>query len=526
MSGLNRGWLVGALLFTLTACGEEGTREAARAPESGTYDDAFAKTLSQLAPADTVALVRVESKRAQEQLIRAVAERFDVRAEADVTVLLGRAFGVDLAAMDADKPFALAAGASRGKAPVPTLVAPFADAESAAASYSGAKLVRDGYAALTRAPERAEGGTELAAAMRKGTLSLRVDVEQVRRAFAPQIESAFTIAAAAMDQPGRANAAPAKAMLGAFRQRLESTKSLDVTCVRRDGAFEVDGWLHRDAADSMKAGDALDLRPLLARLPRAMAVNGVADIDWSTSAKWLDWQAAGVPIPEDQRGALEKYMARVKESYRMLAPGTAFAMDLGKHGVEAVMVMRARDADAYVDLYMELIKDPFLKELGLVFTDAGERKSGGQRVRRIRLRLDFERLLALVAQSEAGGFDENDKERFVTTMQALLGREGMFLEFASVDRDVVMTIGPDGGLMDRALSSTEVPAGLEPLLARVPGPVRFAMEMDFAPLFAAVRDAIGVAGERDEPALDLDLPFIRIAIASGPGLDRIGVTVR
>jgi hypothetical protein len=477
-----------------------------------------------LVPPDSTILVRLESTRAWNELVRAFAPLAgDAAAQHDLQLLLD-AMAVPARPgarsvpprLDPARPlfFALTLDPSAGQ--FVTLVAPVVNGQPfrfqptlgpttnvVRGSYTGVSN-RPGYAANT-AP------SALVAGLRPGLVSVHVELATLVAAYRPLVDmglgqfETMLDQAPADDEVGLDVEPLMEAYLGAARALVDGAEALDLALARRGDELDL-CFDYRQREERAPAAATADVTPLLGFLDPAcslrMVLNGKAT-DYLALFEEFTESVIGV-YPEPLQSDVRRMVALVDELDPLLLPGLAAGFDFGAHGMHGTYVVRSAqpgDFQARIEEFLRTLDhDGGLLRVG----EAEPIVAGGVEARVLSLEVQHEVLLSAVAEMSApsGGLAPEAEQEFRATMETLYGRD---LRLALVPRGelVALVLAGDEAELRADVARLATPAAADAKLARLlakveGGRLGFAYQLDFGrwmgQMFGALQGVLPAPG--------------------------------
>lgn len=455
---------------------------------------------ARLVPADSAILVRVESVRALNELVRVFAPvagpeaaRFDLQARLD-SMAVEEEPGAprSLPLLAPDRPLFMAFG-TQGMAP--TLVAPVTNGVPfrfhptfggggelcvPLGNYTGVSLA-PGYAAST-APN------PLVAALRPGLVSVHVDLAGVIAAYRPLIDMGLRQFEASLDQfpsDGPFDVQPLMEQYLAFaRGLLDTAVSLDFVLAREGGELVV----RCDYVESVERpafGPVGDVEGLLGYVDPASALQFAFNGKWTeTLVLFEDFVDAGLEMyPASVRADLRQLLAAQRALDPLLAPGLVMGFDLGAEGMRGSYVMRSTrpgELLAALEALLRGLDHPH----GLLSVGAAERLVvGGLEARVLPVEIHYEELLQTITDASEDGETSEVGPQLRQSLETLYGRD-LRMALAVRGELVALCFGSGEAGLRASLERLSAPASSAPVLARLlgrldRGALAFVYHLDF-----------------------------------------------
>ena len=534
-----------------TSTGASGGRQVRLAP--AVEDD-----LGRLVPADAVGLVYVPSLDALEAKLRTVVGAVDSDAakEVDVGKMIEQIAGPAASQVDRSRPMAVALSLGGGEkpAPSPTFILPVRDGAAAKAAFGEPEpgkpipVVLGKYLALSESPDlrASETSSPLVKDLPAGDVAVRVDLARVISTYRKQIDEAMGQMgeqAGRGDRPGARPGLAGGQMASMMKGFTEAAKPLLDSAERFDLAVSVQGTTaDLDLAFTAKAGSELD-RPKSARgdvasvaaaLPRdypivvLLGVSMAEFSEWSTSLM----DAYLLALPEKQRDAFKKLMARSNEMYALLGSETAVGLSMGASGIEEAVVMTAKDPKAFLAKLDEMMKgESFsaLAEMGMAFEALPPTTTSGVEVRGWAMKFDWEKVMAANGQDVA--LDPKARAKVEEMTGSLFGPGGLRVRMAVVGDRIVAVLGGADDLMAKAIAAAKAPgkpsATLSRALAKAGDHPSFVVSLDLREVIAGILDMVGKVmpaedGGKEMPKMPAGGPVPVAVYGTGSGREYWG----
>jgi hypothetical protein len=458
-----------------------------------------------LVPADATILVRLESARAWNELVRAFAPLAgEAAAQHDLQALLdGMASPGEPGAqaapprIDPARPLFLALELDPSAGQFVTLVAPVTNGQPFRFQPTvgpTTNVVRGAYTGVSNRPGYAASATPnaLLAALRPGLVSVHVDLATLVAVYRPLIDMGLgqfemmLDQAPADDQIGFDPQPLMEVYLGAVRALVNGADALDLALERRGDELGL-RFDYREREARAPAATVADVTPLLGHVDPGrsiqMALNGKAT-DYLAMFDGLTESLVGV-YPEPLRTDARRLLALADELDPLLLPGLVVGFDFGAHGMHGSYVVRSSRPEELQARLEEALRT-LDHEGGLLRVGAAEDLSaGGVAARVLPLEIQHEALLSAVTQMNApsGGLPPGAEQEFRATMETLYGRD---LRLAIVPRGdlVALVLAGDDAELRADVARLAAPAPAAPELVRLlthvqGGALGFAYQLDF-----------------------------------------------
>jgi len=511
-----RVFLVCLSLVALVACGEKSPAAKSIKPSGPAYAGG---EIIDLVPADATVVVRVNSLQKLEEIVGQVVRETGARVPTNPLMMSG----IDPSQVDNQKPFAIAVTVTpTSPMPMPTYIVPVHDPKAVAAAHrGGGTAVRGGYVAVSMNSAYKPGGSKLIGAMHPGDVSVRVDLETIIALYRPNIDQASGFMSRMVKRTARQQAPGVDTQLVVdsvatwVKDMLDSAETLDVVMSLDDGTLDVDvAYTALEGSALGEPAPAGTLAELAQHLPGDMPIVALWKLDlaaWMDAAQSLS-DAMAANLSEEDR---QKLKAQVEESKAMMREfGDEWVIGLDfDGGLRMVCALRAENASGLVDRYAKLMLGDGMAVAGADVTDEGVREVAGNKVRRLRLKLNPEQLKLLA----------NVKRPIpVDAMHKLVGEDGMVLDLAAKGGCLVVAVDGRGEVMDGMLAANAVPGGVQHVLDRVGGDVRFLMHFDMRALMSGLQGMVPNA-----PAVKSGAPLPLTLYRTNDGrVYRVGMSVK
>ncbi len=551
--------------LVLCGCGDKGGKGAGGSEGAATTGvpggkparvaAVVADDLGRLVPADAVGVVYVPSLDALEAKWKTIVGAVDSDAASEVSVgkMLENLAGPAAGQVDRSRPAAVAFTLGAGPKPKPsfTIILPVLDGAAAKAAFGEvppgkpAPVVLGKYLALSESPDVKPAATASALVkdLPAGDVTARVDLARVIGAYRDKIDEAMGQMgerAGGSDRPGAPpGLASAREMMKGLTEvlktLLDSAERLDLT-VRVEGTTA-----DLDIAFTAKAGSALD-RPKSARgdvasvaaaLPRDYPIVALVGVSMAELGEWANSlsDAYFMAVPEQQRAALKKMMARSNEMYALLGNEAAVGLSLGAAGIEEAVVMSAKDPKAFLAKMDEAMKGEYaaaLAEMGMAFEPLPVTTTAGVEVRGWAMKFDWVKMMAASGQEVAQ--DSTMLERMQKSVESVFGPGGFRMRMAIVGDRIVAVAGGADDLMEKAITAAKSPgkppASLSRALAKAGERPSFVVSLDLretiADLLGFVAKMMPEEGGREMPTLPSGGPVPVAVYGTGAGREYWG----
>jgi len=466
---------------------------------------------ARLVPPSTNVLVRLESLRAWNELVRGFAPLGDEElASYDLQQYLdsmgwdpSRQEAVPNPALDPARPLYLAFEFN----PVAgTLVAPvdseaafhfhpefFGGGEESAhlGSYTGISML-PGYAA-------SEAPSPLLAGLRPGLVSAHVDLATLIATFRPVIDMGLRQVEMQLDQMPSTDGLDMEGLmelyLGMVRSMLDSAQSLDLA-LEREGDELALRFDYQESAERLPGLRTAEVARLLGNVDPDSSLQAVFNSSWVDLLDWMEGFSDVVfdAYPEPLRTDLQHLMVLQKELAPLLEPGMAASVDFTPEGVHAQYALRTSQAAEVVTRFEAQIRSMEHAD-GLLRVGASERLAvDGVEALVLPLELRFESL-GTMFETMAGGreLDEAAKQQVQETLATLYGRN-LRLALASQGEIVLVAIASDDAALRTDLARLRKPDVPAPKMLRLlqriePGAAGFAYHLDLGQTIGQLIDA-------------------------------------
>ena len=456
--------------------------------------------IAQLVPADTAVLLRISSAEKLEEVTSQLSAALPLPPSPNVLGMTAM-LGLDPAAVERDRPVYLCASfGERDAPPVLTLIAPVADSGAIAKTHPGGGLgVADGYVSLSQLKsDLRAGGSTLAAGIPGGDLSARCDLVRIISTYRADIENAlqgFEECFASGARAGLPSFEPAELtarITDWLRELVGSAETLDAVVNHKEGFF--------DLQLAMTAGETSPLARAAARTKSELVQLGRCLPPDMPVTMLLRFDIAGMndlflPVlsalmekrPAEEREAREGHVRRMNDAADLLTDDWAIALDFGKDGMRFAMVGGARDAQAYLATYRDLLQTPVLGQMGMAFQSEGSRKVAGTTVERMRMTMDVQKYMEFLGMEDLGAEAIGQASM---ALALVLGEKGMAFEMAAQEDRLFFAAGAGEELMDRMLAADEPPAWLEGTAAAIGGELGFLVRLEMRGCMRGVSEMI------------------------------------
>lgn len=446
-----------------------------------------AAAIASLVPADTTLLLRISSVQKLEEITNRLSTELPLPPVPDVLGMTA-VLGLDPAAVERDRPLFLCANLGEKDAPpLLTLIAPVEDPDAIAKTAAGqGAAVAEGYVALSQMKtDPRSGGSPLTAGILAGDISSRCDLAHVVRTYRDDIEEGlrwFEEAFAEGTRQGLPTYDPGemtRKITDWVRRLVDSAETLDAVVNHDKGHFDVQVALTASEASPLARAAArtkTELAALGRCLPPDMPVTLLLhfDIAGMNDLVLPMLSALMEKRTDEERREVEDSFRRMSEASEMLTDDWAMALDFGKGGMRVAMVGGARDAQAYLVAYRELMQAPALAQMGMEVKSEGSREVAGTKVERMRMTIDVQKYMEFLGLEEygpeaAGGLN--------AAMALMFGEDGLVFELAAREKRLYIAAGPSG-LMDHMLGADDPPPWLEGTAAAIGGELAFLIRLE------------------------------------------------
>ncbi|HEX6884046.1 MAG TPA: hypothetical protein VF530_11760 [Planctomycetota bacterium] len=477
-----------------------------------------------LLPTDTAVLVRIESARAWDELVRELLEGgdeasayeglqglLDSMAESEVAP-------EERARLDLDAPLHLAVSFTGGSNAV-TLVAPVVNARplrihgeilsAPRSSLHGNLAVVTNHAEEPGHPST----TPLLAQLPPGLLSARVDLATILATFRPLIDMGLQQAEMAIDslpQGGPFDLEPLfEAYLDAARDFLDSALALDVVLERDGDELTVRiTYTQRTERAPAQTGDPA---PLLACID-ADSTGQVAFTGRAGDAyrQFGDLAEAALSMyPQPLRGDLERMVDLQLELDALMEPGIAASFDFGEQGMRACYVLRSSQPEELIGRFVELMRS-LDHEGGLVRVGAASAlEVDGLQAQVLPLEIQFASMMSAFQSMQpdvdatGGELDAEARQELEDMFGTLYGHD-LRLALAHAGPLVLVSLANDEEVLRRDLGRLRAPGTPSPrmqrLLARIePGAMGVAYHIELGRGLARMLEAFRTLAPDEEP---------------------------
>jgi hypothetical protein len=445
--------------------------------------------IAPLVPANTAILLRISSAEKLEEITSQLSAVLPLPPPADVLPRMTAMVGQDPAIVERGRPFFLCArlGEKKDAPPRFTLITPVKDSAVIAKAADGS-VVSGGYAALSNEEfkDYEAGGSTIAAGFLGGDISARCDLVRIISTYRADIEQAlqgFEEGFASGARAGLPSFEPAEMtarITDWLRELVDSAETLDAVVNHKEGFFDLQ--LSMTASETSPLARAAartksELVPLGRCLPPDMPVTMLLHFDIAgMNDLFLPVLSALMEKrPVEERDAMEGHVRRMNEAADLLTDDWAMALDFGKDGMRFAMVGGARDAQAYLATYRDLLQTPVLGQMGMAFQSEGSRKVAGTTVERMRMTIDAQKYFEFLGMEDLGAEAIGQASMVLALM---LGEKGLAFEMAAQENRLLFAAGAGGELMDSMLAADEPPAWLEGTAAAIGGELGFLVRLE------------------------------------------------
>jgi len=446
-----------------------------------------AASIASLVPTDAAFLLRISSVEKLEEITNRLRTELPMPLpRGELLPQLTAMMGLDPAAVKRDRPIFLSANLGEKDAPPRfTLIAPVQDPGAIAKAHAGRSAVAAEYVALSQLAEYEAGGSPLASGILAGDLSSRLDLVRVVSTYRAEIEEGlqgFEEGVATGLRRGLPSFEPAEMTARIsdwLRKLVDSAETLDALVNHKEGFFDLQFALTARETSPLAQAAARAKSELVALgrcLPPDMPVTMLLHLDIAAmNDLFLPLLSALMEKrPAEERQAMEDHVRRMSEAAELLSDDWAMALDFGRNGMRAAMVGGARDAQAYLAAYRDMLQTPALGHMGMAFRSEGSRKVAGTTVERMRMTIDVQKYMEFL------GMEELDAEVMGSTSAALalmLGEDGLAFELAAQKERLFISVG-GSQIMDHMLAPDEPPAWLEGTAAAIGGELGFLVRLE------------------------------------------------
>jgi len=484
--------------------------------------------IAQLVPTDATYLLRISSVEKLEEITNRLRSVLPVLLPADVLPLMTAMVGHRPAIVERGRPFFMCAslGEQKDAPPVFTLIAPVKDPGVTAEAPDGS-VVSGGYVALRKEELKDDkaGGSTLAAGMPGGDISARCDLVRIVSTYRTDIEEALRgfeegfASSARQGLPSLETAEMTAQITDWLRKLVDSAETLDAVVNHEEGVFDLQLALTASETSPLARAAArtkTDLVQLGRCLPPDMPVTMLFhyDIAGMNDLVLPLLSALMEKRPAEERQAMEDHVRRMNEAADLLTDDWAWAMDFGKDGMRIAMVGGARDAQAYLATYRDLLQTPALGQMGMAFQSEGSRKVAGTTVERMRMTIDVKKYIEFLGMEDLGVAAIGGTNQALALM---FGEDGLAFELAAQENRLFISAG-GSQLMDSMLAADEPPAWLEGTAAAIGGELGFLVRLEMRGCMRSASEMIarlapGMPG-RAYPAGE-DLPVVLYGSVDG-----------
>ncbi|MHC4133966.1 MAG: hypothetical protein ACYS0K_03160 [Planctomycetota bacterium] len=445
--------------------------------------------IAPLVPTDATLLLRISSVEKLEEITNRLRTELPVPLPADVLSLMTAMVGQEPAIVERGRPVFLCASLGEEKDAPPrfTLIAPVKDPGAIAKALpGGGRFVTADYAAFSQQAGYKAGGSPLAAGILDGDISARCDLVRIVSTYRADIEEAlrgFEEGFASGARHGLPSFEPAEMtarITDWLRKLVDSAETLDAVVNHKEGLFDLQLALTASETSPLARAAARtksELVQLGRCLPPDMPVTMLVRFDVAaTNDLFLPLLSALMEKrPAEERQAMEGDVRRMNEAAELLTDDWAMALDFGKDGMRLAMVGGARDAQAYLATYRDMLQTPTLGQMGLAFRSEGSREVAGTTVERMRMTIDAQKYIEFLGMEELGAEAIGSASAVLALM---LGENGLAFELAAQENRVFFAAGPGGELMDSMLAADDPPAWLEGTAAAIGGELGFLVRLE------------------------------------------------
>lgn len=447
-------------------------------PAACALERAPAEEAAALLPADAVGLVRLASLRSALEPWLSLAQEQPLSLEQ----ALGE-FADDpqsrqlLAALDFDRPVALALLLGDGGEPQFVAVVPCAD-PAAVAAQAGAALaglsVRATAEHLVIESAPFEPGASAPAAwasLAAHDSAAWLDVAGLRRAFGPLIETALGAIEGELNAASDTDPAAAAALeqVDEARTLIDAAQQLEVFVDWRGGRLESglslalgdERWTKsrfgERTYDISSLGRLMDLGAAASSASVGDGRRTFEQLEMILDALPADVPAEVAPLLELARGVLEPL--RTSESH-----ATVSNLRLGVDGIELTQYVGCTQPQVLVDGLTQWLGLEAWNQLGVSFQGPQESLAGGATWREYAGRIDVREMAQRLAPDEP--VDDAELAQAQRAFDALFGARGLRLGFATTEQFAVLRVGGEASGASEALARLTRPApALPPSLA-------------------------------------------------------------
>ncbi len=479
-----------SLAILLAACSDSEPKKVA-GPQLTAPD---AASVAGLVPKDASYVARIESTQRLNAMLGRLAEDVGLPFPTQPLPMLAAMFGIEPSIIHEDKPLYIALGRENTAAGMPaaTLIAPTDDPQTIADGMQQRKTgTTADYVAISQDPNYVGGAPALLEGMPGGLISVRCDVAAQRAVHKETLAATFQMArdtmTAQMQTPEQAAGLEMiQGLVDWAEEAIQSIETLDLSLQEQDGDFELNIAAKTDGKGPFAqfAGQKSNLAEMGEVLPGDMMMHGLMHFDMNALMKFGAQMQE--QFPPEQREQFAEYMERMNKLTAMLGGDWAMAMDFDEKGMRAAMVATAKDAEAYLSGYNELVTAPVLTDMGMSFVRGESRKIGETDVTSIRFKIDWEVYMKSLGQSATM------PPEFNSMMEKIFGKDGMLVEMAARDGRVYYAIG-SAEVMDTMLTGSSKPAWLAAETSAIQGELAFLLRIDFHRFKRAMGEFISVS---------------------------------
>jgi len=439
-----------------------------------------AASVASLVPKDASYVARIESTQRLNAMLGRLAEDVGLPFPTQPLPMLAAMFGIEPSIIHEDKALYIALGRENTAAGMPaaTLIAPTDDPQKIADGMQQRKTGSTAdYVAISQDPNYVGGAATLLEGMPGGLISLRCDVAAQRAVHKETLAAAFQMArdsmAAEMQMPEQAAGLEMiQELVDWAEEAFQSIETLDLSLQEQEGEFELNVAAKTDGKGPFAqfAGQKSNLAELGEVLPGDMMMHGLLRFDMNSLMEFgaqMEEQ-----FPPEKREQFAEYMERMNKLTAMLGGDWAMAADFGEKGMRVAMVGSAKDAEAYLSGYNELITATVLTDMGMAFVRGESRKIGDTEVASMRFKIDWEVYMKSLGQSATM------PPEFNSMMEKFFGKDGLLVEMAARDGRVYYAIG-SAEVMDAMLTGSSKPAWLAAETSAIQGELSFLLRIDF-----------------------------------------------
>ncbi|MSR62799.1 MAG: hypothetical protein EXS08_10190 [Planctomycetes bacterium] len=358
-------------------------------------------------------------------------------------------------------------------------------------SYTGVSMIPE-YAA-NAAP------SPLLAQLRPGLASAHVDLAALIATFRPVIDMGLRQAEMRLDQLPNNQGMDLQALmelyLGMARSMLDSAQAFDLA-LEREGDELALRFDYLESVERLPGARTAAVTGLLGAVDPDSSVQAAYNGSWAELLGWLDDFSEVVfdAYPEPLRGDLQRMADLQRELAPLLEPGLAFGLDFTTEGLHGEYVLRSKQA-AEVAARFETMLRSLERPQGMLHVGASERMVvEGQEVRVVPVEIRYETLGTMMDTLTGGAeFDAAVKQQMQETLATLYGRN-LRIAFASQGETLLLVVANNDGELRRdfaRLRKSETPSPkMTRLLQRIePGAVGFAYHVDLGQTLGQLIDA-------------------------------------